>query len=57
MLKIQCMFIIRDSQDCVLSGDELHLEALPDNSGHKWQGYYKPDAGDASLNKNNKHSP
>lgn len=51
------MFIIRDSQDCVLSGDELHLEALPDNSGHKWQGYYKPDARDASLNKNNKHSP
>lgn len=46
-LKIQHMFIISNSQDCILSGDEPHLEALPDNSGHKWQGYHRPDAGDA----------
>ena len=41
----------------MLSGDEPHLEAFPDNSGQKWQGYYRPDAGDASLNKNKKPGP
>lgn len=37
-LRIQCMIIIGNSQDCVPSG-ELHLEALPDNLGQKWQDY------------------
>lgn len=56
ILKIQYLFLIGNSQDCVLSG-ELHLEALPDNLRHKWQDSQRPDAGDAPLNKNNKHSP